>query len=132
MDTVVVLVILLVMYIVPEILKRFKTKKPYQYPEFPATGPEAGKGTSGIPGELSRGVRPPPLPVAGGEGTPGDEGDPAWVLQAATPVAEPHLSVFRAEGTFPDPAGAAAGIVWAEILRPPVALRIRGRGMRRI
>ena len=64
MDIGLFIVLMIVVYVVPELLKRLKKKKPYQYPDFPAPMPPTGQYPSppGIPGELSRGMKPPPMP----------------------------------------------------------------------
>ena len=132
MDIGLFIVIMIVMYVVPEIMKRFKQKKPYQYPEFPSPVPTNGQDAAGMPGELSHGMRPPPLPVIDGEGTPGDEGDPTWRMNsddvgmpkivAELPVADRRWELC----------GVAQGVVWAEIIAPPVSLRPIRRGIRRL
>lgn len=133
MDIGLFVVILIVMYVVPEVLKRLKPKKPYQYPEFPSTLPQGGQGPVGMPGELSRGMKPPPVPVMTGEGMPGDEGDPAWGLHT-----EPLFAAMKEfsggsadEKMQPVASEAAMGFVWAEIIAPPVSVRSMRRGIRR-
>jgi hypothetical protein len=133
MDSGLLIVLLIAMYVIPEILKRLKPKKPYQYPEFPSTLPPEGQVPAGIPGELSRGIKPPPVPIVSGEGMPGEEGDPFWHFPKASAVSEPNdfsaePSAERIWGTN----GVAIGIVWAEIIAPPVALRPMRRGIRRL
>ena len=86
MDIGLFIVLMIVVYVVPELLKRLKKKKPYQYPDFPAPMPPTGQYPSppGIPGELSRGMKPPPMPLYAvqEEGTAGDEGDPVLARYA--------------------------------------------------
>ena len=106
---------MLLMYVVPEIWKRMKKpKQPYQYPELP--GQQGG--ATGIPGALSKGVRPPELPV---EMTP----DPTSASQALAAVPFVDNSYPQA-----DLAPVAQGIVWAEIFAPPVAIRLKRNGGR--
>ena len=133
MDIGLFILVMIVLYVVPELLKRFKKKKPYQYPEFPQTGdrPE----NVGIPGTLSQGMKPPPVPSSAGpdEGMPGDEGDPSWKAREGVPV----LSALEPAGVQVGQCSIAAesarqGIVWAEIMAPPVALRRRSYGRRRL
>ena len=133
MDSGLLIIALIAMYIIPEILKRLKPKKPYQYPEFPPNQPSEGQGPAGIPGELSRGIKPPPVPAMSGEGMPGDEGDPFWRMPQESVASEGKL--FMAEHAKDQTgvvSGAALGIVWAEIIAPPVALRPMRRGIRRL
>ena len=133
MDIGLFVVIMIIMYVVPEIMKRLKTKKPYQYPEFPSTQPPGAQVPVGMPGELSQGMKPPPIPVMSGEGMPGDEGDPSWGLRME-PVF-PEMKGFiegQEEKLHWEAGGAALGLVWAEIIAPPVALRPMRRGMRRL
>ncbi|HWR28618.1 MAG TPA: hypothetical protein VN631_02190 [Negativicutes bacterium] len=133
MDIGLFVIIMIVMYVIPEIMKRLKPKKPYQYPEFPSTLPPDGNVPVGMPGELSRGVKPPPVPVMTGEGMPGDEGDPSWGLHV-----EPVLPEMKGLTEAPEEklhwgaGGAAMGLVWAEIIAPPVALRPMRHGIRRL
>ena len=132
MDIGLFIVIMIVMYVVPEIMKRFKQKKPYRYPEFPSPVPTNGQDAAGMPGELSHGMRPPLLPVSGGEGTPGDEGDPTWRMNiddAGMPKNVTELPVVDRQWEL---GGVAQGVVWAEIIAPPVALRPIRRGIRRL
>ncbi len=132
MDIGLFVVIMIVMYVVPEILKRLKPKKPFQYPEFPSTLPSEGQGSVGMPGELSQGVKPPPVPLMAGEGMPGDEGDPAWV-RLVEPVALGNKEIGEDCGTGSWKMNEAVrGFVWAEIIAQPVALRPMRRGMRRL
>lgn len=126
---------LIVMYVVPEFLKRRKKKQPYQYPDVPPQGfPGESPRPVGIPGSLSRGIKPPPVPlqvtegVAGDEGKAGDEGDPNWGLQPMQDV--PVLAGEITDRASLDPAMAGTAIVWAEVIAPPVALRL-ARGQRR-
>ena len=134
MDIGLFIVILIVMYVVPEIMKRLKPRKPYQYPEFPPSLPTDRREAPGIPGELSRGMKPPPLSQTfSGEGLPGDEGDPLWVMPGAHIV--PEIKKFEEEQAVGLPGianGAAMGIIWAEIIAPPVTMRPMRLGIRRI
>jgi len=133
MDIGLFVVIMIIMYVVPEIMKRLKPKKPYQYPEFPPTQQPDAKVPVGMPGELSRGMKPPPVPVMSGEGMPGDEGDPSWGLRMESVL--PEVKGFTEgpeEKLHWGAGGAALGLVWAEIIAPPVALRPMRRGMRRL
>ena len=133
MDSGLLIIALIALYVIPEILKRLKPKKPYQYPGFPPTQPSEGQGPAGIPGELSRGLKPPPVPAMSGEGMPGDEGDPFWRMPQESVPSEGKS--FMAEPSMKQTWGAneaALGIVWAEIMAPPVALRQMRRGTRRL
>ena len=130
MDIGLFILLMIIMYVVPEFLKRWKPKKPYQYPEFPPTLPQDGQGPMGIPGELSRGVKPPVLPIMTGEGMPGDEGDPAWSGKAA-PVMQGFTDATPGDRRW-DAGNAVQGLIWAEIIAPPVALRSRRCSIRRI
>ena len=132
MDIGLFIVIMIVMYVVPEILKRFKQKKPYQYPEIPSPVPTNVQDATGMPGELSRGMRPPPLPVIDGEGTPGDEGDPTWRMNTDDSGMTKKLPAAPALDQRWELGGVAQGLIWAEIVAPPVALRPIRRGMRRL
>lgn len=133
MDIGILIVVLIAMYVIPEILKRIKPKKPYQYPEFPSTSPSDDQRTAGIPGELSRGIKPPPVPVMSGEGMPGDEGDPFWKLPKESMSLEMKgLAAEKAVEPSWGPTSVALGVVWAEIIAPPVALRPLRRGIRRL
>ncbi len=132
MDIGLFIVIMIVMYVVPEILKRFKQKKPYQYPEFSPPTPTDGQDAAGMPGELSRGMRPPPLPLVGGEGTPGDEGDPAWQKKVDDSGMPRILTELPALDRRWELGGVAQGLIWAEIIAPPVSLRPIRHGMRRL
>ena len=137
MDIGLFIVLMIVVYIVPELLKRFKKKKPYQYPDFPTSNPTPGPQSSppGIPGELSRGIKPPPMPLyalQGEEGTAGDEGDPAWEVRMNAPVVGIAESELHIAPVFCfDAQQAAQGVVWSEIIAPPLALRQMRRTMRR-
>ena len=130
MDIGLFLVIMIVMYVVPEILKRVKPRKKYQYPDFPADLPAGGDGPAGMPGQLSQGTKPPPLPIISEEGTRGDEGDPAW-RSPAEPTAV-MLSDVSVPGRNWELGPIAQGVVWAELIAPPVSLRMRRQGGRRI
>ena len=132
MDIGLFIVIMIVMYVVPEIMKRFKQKKPYHYPEFPSPVPTDGQDAAGMPGELSHGMRPPPLPVLDGEGTPGDEGDPTWRMNTDDSGLTKILTELPALDRRWELGGVAQGLIWAEIIAPPVALRPIRRGMRRL
>ena len=123
MDIGLFIVIMIVMYVVPEIMKRFKQKKPYQYPEFPSPVPTNGQDAAGMPGELSHGMRPPPLPLTGEEGTPGDEGDPTWRMNTDDSGLTKILPAEPALDKRWELCGVAQGFVWAEIIAPPVSLR---------
>lgn len=126
MDIGLFIVIMVIMYVVPEILKRVKPRKKYQYPDLPA----GGDGPAGMPGQLSQGTKPPPLPIISGEGTRGDEGDPAW-RSPAEPTAV-MLSDVSVPGRNWELGPIAQGVVWAELIAPPVSLRMRRQGGRRI
>lgn len=127
MDIGLFIVLMIVVYVVPELLKRMKKKNPYQYPDFPAPPPAGHQPTGpGIPGELSRGLKPPPMPlyVMQEEGTPGDEGDPDWGVKMTAPVSEITGGEIETKSAWVfDPRQAALGVVWAEIIAPPLALR---------
>lgn len=132
MDIGLFIVVLIVMYVIPEIMKRLKPKKPYQYPEFPSTLPSDRQEPLGIPGGLSHGMKPPVFPSLTGEGMPGDEGDPAWGLHVAPALADMQgLSGEMGESRRVGLSEAALGVVWAEIISPPVALRPMRQGIRR-
>ena len=88
----------------------------------------------GIPGELSHGMKPPPVPVVAlqEEGAAGDEGDPAWERRMTAPVvgiAETELNM--APVFCFDVRQAAQGVIWSEIIAPPLALRQVRQRMRR-
>ena len=126
MDVGLFVILMIVLYMVPEILKRSKKKQPYQYPEFPSEA-DAGAGT---PGTMSQGTQPPPVPLyagmteeAGGEANPSL--DPAAIrsLGLAASAAEYAPAVSAATLT--------QGVVWAEIIAPPVSRRRRNFGMKR-
>jgi hypothetical protein len=128
MDIGLFIVLMIVVYVVPELLKRLKKKKPYQYPDFPAPPLPTGQYPSapGIPGELSRGMKPPPMPIYAvqEEGTAGDEGDPDWGVRMAVPISE--IGNAETEEKYAwglGPSQALQGLVWAEIISPPLALR---------
>ena len=128
MDIGLFIVLMIVVYVVPELLKRLKKKKPYQYPDFPAPTPPTGQYPSppGIPGELSRGMKPPPMPLYAvqEEGTAGDEGDPDWGVKMTAPVNEITGGEIETQSVWGlDPGQAMQGLVWAEIIAPPLALR---------
>ena len=128
MDIGLFIVLMIVVYVVPELLKRFKKKKPYQYPNFPLPNPPTGPQPSppGIPGELSRGMKPPPpMPLyalQGEEGTAGDEGDPAWEVRMTGPaIGIAESEIYSAPVFCFDAQQAAQGVVWSEIIAPPLA-----------
>ena len=128
MDIGLFIVLMIVVYVVPELLKRLKKKKPYQYPDFPAPMPPTGQYPSppGIPGELSRGMKPPPMPLYAvqEEGTAGYEGDPDWGVKMTAPVSEIAGGEIETQSVWRmDPSQAMQGLVWAEIIAPPLALR---------
>ena len=133
MDIGLFIIIMVVLYVIPELLKRFRKKKPYQYPEFPQAGerPE----NAGMPGALSQGVKPPPVPVyaTAGERTPVDDADPYGNTKTGVPVLV-HLEPVGAQtGLYSlSSQGAIQGIVWAEVIAPPVALRRRSYGRRKL
>ena len=138
MDIGLFIVLMIVIYVVPELLKRFKKKKPYQYPNFPLPNPPTGPQPSppGIPGELSRGMKPPPpMPLyalQGEEGTAGDEGDPAWEVRMTGPaIGIAESEIYSAPVFYFDAQQATQGVVWSEIIAPPLALRQMRRHMRR-
>lgn len=133
MDIGLFIIIMIVMYVVPEILKRLKPKKPYQYPDFPPALPQGGQGPVGMPGELSRGMKPPPVPEISGEGLPGDEGNPAWAMREEPTM--PEVKGLAGDLSLGLPWSArevAQGIIWAEIIAPPVTMRPMRHGIRRI
>ena len=112
MDIGLFIVLMIVVYVVPELLKRLKKKKPYQYPDFPAPTPPTGQYPSapGIPGELSRGMKPPPMPL--------------YAVQEDAPVNEITGGEIETQSVWGlDPGQAMQGLVWAEIIAPPLALR---------
>jgi hypothetical protein len=128
MDIGLFIVLMIVVYVVPELLKRMKKKQPYQYPDFPTSQLPTGQYPSapGIPGELSRGMKPPPMPIyaAQEEGTAGDEGDPDWGVRMAAPVSEIGGRELEDKSDWVlGPNQALQGLVWAEIISPPLALR---------
>ena len=136
MDIGLFIILMIVVYVVPELLKRFKKKKPYQYPNLPSSLPPTGQPPvpPGIPGELSHGMKPPPVPVIAlqEEGAAGDEGDPAWERRMTAPVvgiAETELNM--APVFCFDVRQAAQGVIWSEIIAPPLALRQVRQRMRR-
>ena len=126
------IIILVVMYVVPELLKRFKKKPQYQYPQFPQPGdrPE----NAGIPGNLSQGTKPPPVPAfaALDEGKTGDGGDMAWGAMAVPVLANLESAGTQTASFILDTGSAIQGVVWAEIIAPPVSLRRRNYGRRRL
>ena len=127
MDIGLFIVLMLVVYVVPELLKRLKKKTPYQYPDFPASPPSIPYPTApGIPGELSRGMKPPPMPLYAlqDEGTAGDEGDPEWGAKATASVSGIGIGEVEEKTAWSlGPNQALQGFVWAEIMAPPLALR---------
>lgn len=130
MDIGIFIALMIVMYVVPELLKRFKAKPKYKYPEFPPASP----GDVRMPGTLSQGMKP--LALSGdkmsGEGMPGDEGHPSWAVRLES--AQPGERGVVGERDYPalDTSMAAQGVVWAEILARPVSMRPMRRGTRRI
>ena len=130
MDIGLFIVVMLVVYVVPELLKRFKKKRTYQYPEFPPAGESTG---GGVPGTLTQGTKPPPVPVyASEEGAPGDEGDPDWAMRQVAPVlAVADLGNVPAGASSVNAQNAMQGIIWAEIIAPPVSLRRKNQTLRR-
>lgn len=131
MDIGLFIVVMIVLYVVPELLKRFKAKPKYKYPEFPP----APSGDVRMPGTLSQGMKPPALPgnEMSGEGMPGDEGDPSWIVRSESALpGERGLVGEREAGPAVDPAMAAQGVVWAEILARPVSMRPIRHGTRRV
>ena len=132
MDIGLFIIVMIVMYVVPEILKRLKTKKPYKYPEFPQPLPQGGQGPVSMPGGISRGMKPPPVMEMTGEGMPGDEGDPSWGVHSQPALPEIIGLAARPEDNIRIGTGdAAMGFIWAEIIAPPVALRQTRRSMRK-
>lgn len=133
MDIGLFILVMIVLYVVPELLKRFRKKQPYQYPEFPQTG-ERSENVN-LPGTLSQGMEPPPVPslAATGEGLPGDEGEPAWKARTGVPVLitleqmAPSASLYSLNSQE-----AMKGVVWAEIIAPPVSLRRRRSVVKRV
>ena len=133
MDIGLFIIVLIVMYVVPEIMKRLKPKKPYQYPEFPSPLPSDRQGPLGIPGEISKGTTPPPVSEMSGEGMPGDEGDPNWVMHEEQII--PEAKGFAGDllvGLSWGAREAVQGFIWAEIIAPPVSLRPMRHGIRRV
>ena len=131
MDIGLLIFFMIVLYVVPELLKRFKTKRTYEYPEFPTQKPG---GPVGMPGTLSQGMKPPPVPAAAAldEGKTGDGGDMAWGTQINIPLLA-NLESASQTGSFElDTRNAMQGVVWAEIIAPPVSLRRRSYGRRRL
>ena len=130
MDIGLFIIIMIVLYVVPEILKRFKKRRPYQYPEFPQ---EREPVEDGMPGSLSQGTKPPPVPYVADEGVAGDEGDPSWKVEPVTAISTgSELRETQGSSYGLDYRAAMQGIVWAEIIAPPVALRRRNTVFKRI
>ncbi len=137
MDIGLLIGLMIVVFVVPELIKRMKkTKKPNQYPQIPLPipSPEQNYPAPGIPGGLSQGVKPPLISVyeMSGEGMAGDEGDPDWarkedltVLDVSGPLETGQMALRF------DPAEAAQGVVWAEVFAPPLSMRPNRRSLRR-
>ena len=131
MDIGIFIVIMIVLYVVPELIKRFKAKPKYKYPEIPSEP----AGDVRMPGTLSKGRKPPALPgqAMTGEGMPGDEGDPAWVVRSDSAQPGERGVVGELEPSpVIDTGRAAYGVVWAEIIARPVSLRPMRNGARRV
>jgi len=136
MDIGLFVALMVVVYVVPELVKRMKRKKMNRYPPIPFPLPPQGqRSDSGIPGELSRGVKPVfhSAYEMSGEGMAGDEGDPDWERNDSLEVEEVSGPLAVGELTLRfDPAEAAQGLVWAEVLAPPLAMRSDRRSLRRV
>lgn len=137
MDIGLFVVLMIVVYVVPELLKRMKRKKPNQYPPIPIPIPPQGQDRpgAGIPGELARGIKPVFHSVyeMSGEGMAGDEGDPDWESKESLEVEDVSGPLAVGELTLRfDPAEAAQGVVWAEVLAPPLAMRSNRRSLGRV
>ena len=136
MDIGLFVVLMIVVYVVPELIKRMKPKKTNQYPQIPFPVPMPGQNypPSDTPGELSRGIKPPSLSVyeMSGEGMAGHEGDPDWQRKEDLAVMDVSGPLETGELTLRfDPTAAAQGLVWAEVLAPPLAMRPSRSRMRR-
>ena len=137
MDIGLLIGLMIVVYVIPEVLKRLKRKKPYEYPQFPEPAPQQApeQHRTGVPGNLSQGMKPPPVPVyfVSDEGMAGDEGDPAWGQRPGGSVVLELTDIGSDTGTGLqlDPGGSALGFVWAEVLAPPLSLRSSRRSLRR-
>ena len=137
MDIGLLVLLMIVVYVVPEILKQMKKKKPYQYPQFPSPVPQQDPVAQrqGVPGGLAKGMKPPPMPVylMSGEGVAGDEGDPEWGKRSeGSAVLElTDISLDSGTGMQLDTGGVALGFIWSEVLAPPLSLRSSRRGIGR-
>lgn len=128
MDIKLFIALMVVVYVVPELFKWLRKRKPNQYPGFPVPTPPSDQYPTapGIPGELSRGMKPPAMPLyfMQEEGTPGDEGDPNWEIKRVAQVTEIGEAETEAKSAWGvDVTQATQGVVWATIIGPPVALR---------
>ena len=129
MDIGLFVALMLVVYVVPEILKRMKKRKPYSYPPVPIPSPPEAPNSipPGIPGELSAGIKIPGFSTAypmSGQGSAGDEGDPEWEQRKELLFIEETRDPLCGFGELNiSPREAVQGIVWAEIISPPLAKR---------
>jgi hypothetical protein len=127
MDIGIFIVIMIVLYVVPELLKRFKAKPQYKYPEIPSTPTAEGPMTD------TEFREPMVLPSISDEGRAGDEGDPSWVVRSASEqVGARGLVGEREASPALDLSLAAQGVMWSEILARPVSMRPMRHGTRRL
>lgn len=132
MDIGLFILVMIVLYVVPELLKRYKKKQPYQYPEFPQTGDQPEN--AGTPGTLSQGTKPPQIPAYASEkGTPGEAGDLIWAVPKTDPaLLATETASIQTGAHYLNSQNAMQGIVWAEIIAPPVSLRRRRFAVRKV
>ena len=126
MDSLIPLLLILILYLVPEILKRRKKPKEYEYPDIPAKVPQP---VEVKPVEFK--AKPPAAPVSDYVASPAafaGEVSAKPVMAMPEPVEVP----FSTAATSPwqgklSPQIIQNGLIFAEILQPPRAYRPLGR-----
>lgn len=121
MDSLIPLLLILLLYFVPELLKRRKNPKEYEYPDIPAKVPQPAEVKP-----VENKTKPHTAPVTDYVAVPAFTGNvavkPAMVMP--DPVDVPHIveSVSPWQGKLSQEI-VQNGLIFAEILQPPRAYR---------
>ncbi|MDR3565199.1 MAG: hypothetical protein P4N59_27700 [Negativicutes bacterium] len=124
--TILILILMAVFYLVPELLKR-RRPKTYEYPEIPDQVPLPERVPSSAPGRIREN---PAVQLA--EAKTDIEPPRPHIRPPETPVATVAMEEYSPWQVKLDQTTVISGIIYAEILQPPRAMRpLRPRGGRR-
>ncbi|MDF2502054.1 MAG: hypothetical protein K0Q77_2768 [Anaerosporomusa subterranea] len=111
-----VLLLLFALYVIPEVLRRTRKPKKYEYPQFPTTDPKAENPPATSQGRKPQAFKPQPFATT----VPN-------VVAAAQPTAQPTTVTQPLPADEPVAlSNLAYGLVMAEILGPPRSLNKLG------